>query len=133
VSGRGWDHDLPFGEEGERKVGHLLNLPQLVVEVKREREQKARVFVELAQDPSNRGRWKPSGLSVTESAYWVFVRTGDFGDLFIFVTPESLREQIRRMESWGMEPAVGGRDGTNPTKGYWVALSKLFSPWGYGA
>jgi hypothetical protein len=129
MSGSGFDLDLRYGHEGERRVLDLLGIEPCRFEVKRERKAEARVFVELLQDPTNTGRFRRSGLSVTEAEYWTFVKVGDFGDLFVFVTPAALREQIRKMESRGMQPRPAGRDGNNPTKGHWVDLAKLFSPW----
>jgi len=118
-----FDLDLRFGHEGERQVGELLRLPRARIEVKTERFQNTRVFVETLHLPQRANGYEPSGLLVSESAYWVFVKPGP---LFVFVPPEVLKRRIHAMEQIGMPPIAGGLRGDSPTKGYLVDLVKLF-------
>ncbi len=80
--------------------------------MKRKRYLDSEFYVELRQDPGGTGtRWKPSGLSVTEAEFWVYV-IADTGLMLWFPT-EYLRWVIR--EEYGHEREE--TDGDNPTAG----------------
>ncbi len=63
-------------EGGEALVRHVcgqVDDDHVWIEVKRKRRNDGKFYVELEHDPGRRGRFIPSGLSVTHADIWAFV------------------------------------------------------------
>lgn len=93
----------------------------MTVEVKLDRYDNDRVYVELEQQP-RRGAWKPSGLNVTTADCWVFVK-GVTG--VMLVVPTELLRAADRRDLGQLRPAA---DGDNPTRGRVLRIAQLLNP-----
>jgi hypothetical protein len=69
-----FDIDFGYGRKGEQLVEELLTGGR-TVEVKRDRKWwiTNNIYIETECWYMKSGSWEPSGLSVTEAAYWAFV------------------------------------------------------------
>jgi hypothetical protein len=111
-----FDVDWRYGvtEGGEALVRYVLgevDAGSVRIEVKRKRLADWKFYVELEHDPGRKGRYIPSGLSISEAALWWFV-IADTG--ISHVTPAAVvRTAVER--NYG-HPAEE-RDGSCPTRG----------------
>jgi hypothetical protein len=65
--------DLKFGKKGEELTRDFLqSIADGSFEVKTDRYRNGRMVVETQQSPRGNG-WKPSGIEVTESKWWVYI------------------------------------------------------------
>lgn len=76
--------DLAFGKKGEALVDSFLTAMEAgSFEVKTDRYRNGKMVLEMehnprrAKDENGKPIWKPSGLSVTKAAWWVYVLTLD--------------------------------------------------------
>jgi hypothetical protein len=113
-----WDLDLERGQVKEQLVRRLLSNDddRLTVEVKADYRAAStgRHFVELS------ARGKPSGLMVTQSAYWAVAL--DSGSV-VMVPVERMRELVAEALAEGRTARMP--NGSHPTEGALVPLSKL--------
>lgn len=122
-----WDLDLSFGKQGELLV---LNVIQSIAngtcqcEVKRDRQfqKTGRLYIELEQNPGNRGIWVPSGLAKSRAPAWAFLCNNDQG-LFLVDTPW-LKRAVELAAQFKANHAAE-RDGDNPTRGVCITLTHL--------
>lgn len=84
--------DLAYGHQGEDLVrGFMEAISGGDIEVKTDRYRNGRMVIETEQNPRRSG-WKPSGLSVTQAKWWVYVFTLDGS--FVIVGVDRLRRYI---------------------------------------
>lgn len=120
-----FDRDYMFGLQGELLVEDVLDQVargHARVEVKRSRFYDTTLYVELEQNAHRRGRWKPSGLRVTDSEYWAFVKPGG---VFTLVPVALLTRAVEERLLRGQSLVTGGDDGDNPTRGLLIPLDAL--------
>ena len=123
-----WDRDYAYGVQGELAVDDMLDQlarRQLTREDKRKRRLDAMLYIEVEQNPWNRGTWKPSGIEVTESDVWTY-KVDDAQVVFVFevaVLRRAVAEARRRNVS---HHCCGG---SNPTRGYLLPVGKIIE-WG---
>ena len=88
-----FDLDFAFGQYGETLVEELLTNGK-TVEVKRDRRWKDthNVYVETECYFVKRNGWFPSGLEVTEAAYWAFV----LEDAVVFIPTDALKYAVTK-------------------------------------
>lgn len=120
-----WDRDFIFGQQGELLVGSVLDqvaAGQVRVETKRSRFPDMKLFVECQQNAHNRGEWKNSGILVTDSEYWAFVKPGG---VIVLVPVAALKDEVQRVHSLTGTYVGGGHYGDNPTRGILINLNHL--------
>jgi hypothetical protein len=111
----------------------ILSQPDMTFEVKSENKNKwgltGNVFIEFQQLKGN--EWVASGISITESDYWVIVLKDYDNEKIesIIITPtHNLKKRIKRLYRAGkisIEGKPKTKDGT-ATKGYIVPIQHLF-------
>ncbi len=120
-----WDITLPYGIRGEEIASGTIRALRdggVRIEVKRKRRPDNRFYVELEHDPGRTGRYRPSGLSVSESELWAFVIADT--DVVVFVPAVRLRAAIFEL-GWGS--AVEETDGDCPTRGRLLSFGQLIA------
>lgn len=107
-----WRYGVTEGGEAlVRQICGEIDAGKVHIEVKRKRRIDGKFYVELEHDPGRRGRYIPSGLSVTEADFWAFA-VADAG-LVLMIRTTLLRVALER--NYGL-PAHE-TDGTCPTRG----------------
>jgi hypothetical protein len=106
--------DLKFGKKGEELTRDFLqSIADGSFEVKTDRYRNGRMVVETEQNPRNTG-WKPSGLEVTESKWWVYIYCLDGAMLAVNV--ERLKRYIGTLPKKRMKTFAW--NSTNPARGF---------------
>lgn len=125
----GWepkfDRDYLFGVQGELLVADVLDQVargHARVEAKRSRFYDTTLYVELEQNARRRGTWAPSGLRVTDSEYWAFIKPGG---VFVLVPTALLTRAVEERLLRGAPMVLGGDRGDNPTRGLLIPLDAL--------
>lgn len=111
-----FDYDLGLGHEGEQYCQEVWHTSKH--ETKRKSYLDDSFYVELEQNARHRGSWTPSGLAITEAAFFEFV-IGTTGIVVCFPTL-LLRQAV--MRGIGGPRAVAG---DNPTRGRLLGLKDL--------
>lgn len=115
-----FDIDAQVGAQGQLFVADLLEaLASARGEVKTD-EQAARtgnVFIEY--ECLRRGKYRPSGISVTEAAIWYHVLTGP---TLIAAPTERVKAVARAFYERG-KTADGGLSGSHPTRGVLIPVT----------
>jgi hypothetical protein len=114
-----FDLDFGYGKQGEQLVEDLLTGGK-TVEVKRDRKwyKTNNLYIETECYFVGRGAWAPSGLSVTEAAYWAFVI-----EQSTFIVPvDVLRFAVKE---FGRE--IECEIPPNLSKGYLITVENLLS------
>ena len=107
-----WRYGVTEGGEAlVRQICGEIDAEKVHIEVKRKRRNDGKFYVELEHDPGRRGRYIPSGLSVTEAEFWAFA-VADTG-LVLMTRTALLKVALER--NYGL-PAHE-TDGTCPTRG----------------
>lgn len=109
-----WKEDLKHGKKGEQIVKQFLEaVDNGSFEVKFDRYRNGRMAVETEQNPRGKG-WKPSGLSVTEADWWVYMfsPTG-----FVMVSTNRLRKYIK-VHGASLERRDFAPMSQNPARGF---------------
>jgi hypothetical protein len=112
-----FDLDFKFGQYGETLVEELLTDGK-TVEVKRDRRWKDthNVYVETECYFVKRNGWFPSGLMVTEAAYWAFV----LEDAVLFIPTDALRYAVKK---YGEE--ISCEIPPNKSKGFLLTVPQI--------
>jgi hypothetical protein len=114
-----FDLDFGYGRKGEQLVEELMTGGR-TVEVKRDRKWwiTNNIYIETECWYLKSGSWEPSGLSVTEAAYWAFVL-----EQSVFMVPTHILkktvEQLGREISCEIPP--------NKSKGYLITVEDLLT------
>jgi hypothetical protein len=100
-----FDLDFGYGRKGEQLVEELLT-GGLTVEVKRDRKwaKTGNLYIETECYFKKIEGWAPSGLGVTEAAYWAFVLEGST----VIVPTDALRWGVKEFGRYGIK-AKGNR------------------------
>jgi hypothetical protein len=114
-----FDLDFGYGRKGEQLVDELLT-GGLTVEVKRDRKwaKTGNLYIETECYFKKIEGWAPSGLGVTEAAYWAFVLEGST----VIVPTDALR--------WGVKEfgrPIECNIPPNISKGFLVTVDDLMS------
>jgi len=111
--GGSFDLDLRYGKVAEELVRQLLFAPERY-EVKRQDRapEYGTLYIETEHDKGARGTFTPSGLSITDADYWVFVIQSH-----IIFTPTSW---LRDMQPYCRAASL--HDGSCPTRGFRLPL-----------
>jgi hypothetical protein len=99
-------------------------MDQGLFEVKKDFYRNGRMVVEVEQKPKN-GQWKPSGLSVTNAQYWVYIFSDES---FIIVQTDRLKRYLEINNK--IEKRIFAANSANPTRGYLLMpedVAKLLS------
>lgn len=106
--------DLKFGKLGEQITQDFLDsIVNGSFEVKTDRYRNGRMVVETEQNPRKNG-WIPSGLSVTQAKWWMYVYALD--GAFIVVSVDRLKRYIATLDKKRLKVFAGSS--TNPARGY---------------
>lgn len=107
--------DLKYGKRGEAVVERFLkDIGAGSLEVKSDRYRNGRMVLEYEQNPRGTG-WKPSGIMVTESKWWVYQYNLD--GAFTIVSVDRAKRYIDKNADT-LEVKLCGARGNNPTHGY---------------
>jgi hypothetical protein len=106
--------DMKFGKLGEAITQEFLeSIVNGSFEVKTDRYRNGRMVVETEQNPRKTG-WVPSGLSVTQAKWWMYVYALD--GAFIVVSVDRLKRYIATLDAKRIKVFAGAS--SNPTRGY---------------
>jgi|TARA_Y100000034_G_C6859833_1_gene391200 hypothetical protein len=125
-----FDIDLEFGESGESEFGELLRSQGRTCEVKSERDrwvETGNIAIEYWNDRTD----KPSGISITESDFWVQCLYKDDKLVgFIGYTTEELKKELKYLRSiknfWRDDIRVVNGGDDNKSKMILLPLVHLF-------
>lgn len=115
-----FDIDREFGNVAEETVRDLLRMNGDRLEVKHKRYEDWAFYVETAQSPQATGKYKASGINVTDAEYWAYEINGT--GIVVFIPTALLKDAANRA------PQKEETDGDNPTKGRLVRSEHLFPP-----
>lgn len=114
-----FDLDFGYGRKGEKLVEELLTGGK-TVEVKRDRKWwiTNNIYIEVECYFNKSQSWEPSGLSVTEAAYWAFVL-----EQSTFIVPTHILKKT--VTELGRE--ITCKIPPNESKGYLITVEDLLT------
>lgn len=114
-----FDLDFGYGRDGENLVEELLTGGK-TIEVKRDRRwsETGNIYIEVECWYQRSNSWEPSGLSVTEAAYWAFVL-----EQSVFMVPTHILRLV--VEQFGRE--IKCSIPPNESKGYLIKVDDLLT------
>lgn len=114
-----FDLDFKYGVTGENLVDELLTGGR-TVEVKRDRRwaETGNLYIEVECYFTGSQSWKPSGLMVTEAAYWAFVL-----EQSVFIVPTKILKLV--VEQFGKK--ISCTIPPNESKGYLIKVEDLLA------
>jgi len=114
-----FDLDFGYGRKGEQLVEELLTVGK-TVEVKRDRKWwiTNNIYIEVECWYNKSQAWEPSGLMVTEAAYWAFVL-----EQSVFMVPTHILKKT--VEMFGRE--ITCDIPPNKSKGYLITIEDLLT------
>jgi hypothetical protein len=121
LSGPAFDICLLEGQVEEHAVAHILCKATFEVKNDKRARETGNVFVEFRQGSTIKGEGRPSGICITEAAWYVF-KVQD--DALIFIETERLKQICR--EQLGKRDSVMGGD-FNKFEGVLVPLTALIA------
>jgi hypothetical protein len=116
-----FDEDLRYGEERQGAFCHMMKL-EPVFEIKSDKRCKetGNVYVEYEQNLE--GRWRPSGISVSDCSYWAFELRPDN---WFLIPLDELRLLFNHWRAKHPEKCVSGGD-DKMTHGLLIPVDMLF-------
>lgn len=121
IARSGWDIDLLDGKAREDAFAHVLCQARVEVKSDHKCRETGRLFVEIRQRGKADGKWRLSGLAVTQADWWAF-EVHD--DRWLVVPTWQLKAIAKRV--WERDPKAVRRGGDfNGYEGVLVPLQAL--------
>jgi hypothetical protein len=114
-----WDLDYRDGLEGENLMASIIETSEVKKDFQWQKT--GNVYIEFECWYNNDGKFKPSGIAVTESNYYSLVLPVKELKPVVVSVPTSMLKKLCK-ES----PTVSMDQGANPSKGYLVKVSQIF-------
>lgn len=114
-----WDNDYRDGLVGESLTAEIIKTAEVKTDYQWQKT--GNFYIEYECWYNNDGKWKPSGIEVTEANYWSLVMPVRDLKPVVLDVPTSLLKKLCKQS-----PKAEMNDGANPSKGYLVKVSQIF-------